>query len=91
MSSLPSCLGAPYPGLGQHKSFNPWQNILSLVPRADRAREMLRARATRRFCQISGVKDVPPLYARLIWSSLVKKEPTGWMEEQLEIRILKDT
>ena len=50
--------GCTIPGAGQDKSFNHWQNILSLVPRADRAREMLRARATRSFCQISGVKDV---------------------------------
>ena len=80
MSSLPSCLGAPYPGVGQDKSFNHWQNILSLVPRADRAREMLRARATRSFCQISGVKDVPPLSARNV---------LAWWDNSSEIKDIK--
>ena len=73
MSSLPSCLGAPYPGLGQDKSLSSCQNM-------------------REFCQDIVEREITSTsYARLIWSSLVKKEPTGWMEEQLEIRILKDT
>ena len=56
----PECLPCPPAwvhhtrGLGQDKSFNPWQNIYSLVPRAKSQREMPRARAIRSFCQDLG-------------------------------------
>ena len=77
---LPGCT---IPGAGPGQILQPLAEYVQPGAKSQQSqREMPRARAIRRFCQISGAKDVPPL----------SLPGSNWLVEQkLEIRILKDT